>query len=75
MIAQFASSGETQPFSDLGHALYAKGYTRTVWGQQLRSQAGVPGVATDLTDHDLLPQLNLSASGECGLRVRFEALS
>jgi len=31
MIAQFASSGETQPFSDLGHALYAKGYTRTVW--------------------------------------------
>src|SRR4051794_22382833 len=31
MIALFASPGEAQPFTDLGHALYAKGYTRTVW--------------------------------------------
>jgi hypothetical protein len=31
MIAHLASPGEAQPFSDLGHALYAKGYTRTVW--------------------------------------------
>ena len=31
MIAHFAKPGEAQPFTNLGHALYAKGYTRTVW--------------------------------------------